>query len=144
MGRKLFKGDHLKTVNQFATFLMRKIAPSVGDPLVYLGKDRFLFRILLPVLGLLGCVLPSLDALEVCFITAVETRIVDLLTCRKGGKRDQPNIHANNLNFLEGNIVKRIVDAWPWISVTGSIIIGGEALLLLLLLRRCKKREEED
>ena len=43
-----------------------------------------------------------------------------------------------------GNIVKRIVDAWPWISVTGSIIIGGEALLLLLLLRRCKKREEED
>ena len=43
-----------------------------------------------------------------------------------------------------GNIVKRIVDAWPWISVTGSIIIGGEALLLLLLLHRCKKREEED
>ena len=43
-----------------------------------------------------------------------------------------------------GNVVKRIVDAWPWISVTGSIIIGGEALLLLLLLHRCKKREEED
>ena len=43
-----------------------------------------------------------------------------------------------------GNIVKRVVDAWPWISVTGSIIIGGEALLLLLLLHRCKKREEED
>ena len=40
--------------------------------------------------------------------------------------------------------VKRVVDAWPWISVTGSIIIGGEALLLLLLLHRCKKREEED
>ena len=39
---------------------------------------------------------------------------------------------------------KRVVDAWPWISVTGSIIIGGEALLLLLLLHRCKKREEED
>ena len=43
-----------------------------------------------------------------------------------------------------GNIVKRIVDAWPWISVTGSVVIGGEALLLLLLLHRCKKREEED
>ena len=43
-----------------------------------------------------------------------------------------------------GNVVKRIVDALPWISVTGSIIIGGEALLLLLLLHRCKKREEED
>ena len=33
---------------------------------------------------------------------------------------------------------------WPWISVTGSVVIGGEALLLLLLLHRCKKREEED
>ena len=33
-----------------------------------------------------------------------------------------------------GTVVKRIVDAWPWISVTGSVIIGGEALLLLLLL----------
>ena len=42
------------------------------------------------------------------------------------------------------NCVKRIVDAWPWISVTGSVVIGGEALLLLLLLHRCKKREEED
>ena len=41
-------------------------------------------------------------------------------------------------------VVKRIVDAWPWISVTGSVIIGGEALLLLLLLHRCKKREEDD
>ena len=94
---KLFKGDHLKTVNQFATFLMRKITASVGDPLVYFGKDRFLFRILLPVLGLLGCVLPSLDALEVCFITAVETRIVDLLTCGEGGKRSESNIHTHNL-----------------------------------------------
>lgn len=37
-----------------------------------------------------------------------------------------------------GTVVKRIVDAWPWISVTGSVIIGGEALLLLLLLHRCK------
>ena len=36
------------------------------------------------------------------------------------------------------------VDAWPWIAVTGSIVIGGEALLLLLLLHRCKKREEDD
>ena len=35
-------------------------------------------------------------------------------------------------------------DAWPWIAVTGSIVIGGEALLLLLLLHRCKKREEDD
>ncbi len=43
-----------------------------------------------------------------------------------------------------GNVVKRMVDAWPWISVTGSLVIGGEALLLLLLLHRCKKREEED
>ncbi len=43
-----------------------------------------------------------------------------------------------------GTVVKRIVDAWPWISVTGSVIIGGEALLLLLLLHRCKKREEDD
>ena len=43
-----------------------------------------------------------------------------------------------------GNVVKRIVDAWPWISVTGSLVIGGEALLLLLLLHRCKKREEDD
>ena len=43
-----------------------------------------------------------------------------------------------------GKVVKRIVDAWPWISVTGSVIIGGEALLLLLLLHRCKKREEDD
>ena len=34
-----------------------------------------------------------------------------------------------------GTVVKRIVDAWPWISVTGSVIIGGEALLLLLLLQ---------
>lgn len=34
--------------------------------------------------------------------------------------------------------------AWPWIAVTGSIVIGGEALLLLLLLHRCKKREEDD
>ena len=37
-----------------------------------------------------------------------------------------------------GNVVKRMVDAWPWISVTGSLVIGGEALLLLLLLHRCK------
>lgn len=43
-----------------------------------------------------------------------------------------------------GTVVKRIVDAWPWISVTGSVIIGGEALLLLSLLHRCKKREEDD
>lgn len=43
-----------------------------------------------------------------------------------------------------GTVVKRIVDAWPWISVTGSVIIGGEALLLLLLLHRCKKLEEDD
>lgn len=43
-----------------------------------------------------------------------------------------------------GTVVKRIVDAWPCISVTGSVIIGGEALLLLLLLHRCKKREEDD
>lgn len=43
-----------------------------------------------------------------------------------------------------GTVVKRIVDAWPWISVTGSVIIDGEALLLLLLLHRCKKREEDD
>ena len=43
-----------------------------------------------------------------------------------------------------GTVGKRIVDAWPWISVTGSVIIGGEALLLLLLLHRCKKREEDD
>ena len=43
-----------------------------------------------------------------------------------------------------GTVVKRIVDAWPWISVTGSVIIGGEALLLLLLQHRCKKREEDD
>ena len=43
-----------------------------------------------------------------------------------------------------GTVVKRVVDAWPWISVTGSVIIGGEALLLLLLLHRCKKREEDD
>jgi len=43
-----------------------------------------------------------------------------------------------------GNVVKRIVDAWPWISVTGSVVIGGEALLLLLLLHRCKSDEEED
>ena len=43
-----------------------------------------------------------------------------------------------------GTVVKRIVDAWPWISVTGSVIIGGEALLLLLLLHRCTKREEDD
>ena len=43
-----------------------------------------------------------------------------------------------------GTVVKRIVDAWPWISVTGSVIIGGEALLLLLRLHRCKKREEDD
>ena len=35
-----------------------------------------------------------------------------------------------------GTVVKRVVDAWPWISVTGSVIIGGEALLLLLLLCR--------
>ena len=41
-------------------------------------------------------------------------------------------------------MVKRVVDAWPWIAVTGSIVIGGEALLLLLLLHRCKKREEDD
>ena len=43
-----------------------------------------------------------------------------------------------------GTVVKRVVDAWPWIAVTGSIVIGGEALLLLLLLHRCKKREEDD
>ena len=43
-----------------------------------------------------------------------------------------------------GTVVKRIVDAWPWISVTGSVIMGGEARLLLLLLHRCKKREEDD
>ena len=43
-----------------------------------------------------------------------------------------------------GTVVKRIVDAWPWISVTGSVNFGGEALLLLLLLHRCKKREEDD
>lgn len=41
-------------------------------------------------------------------------------------------------------LAKRVVDAWPWIAVTGSIVIGGEALLLLLLLHRCKKREEDD
>ena len=29
-----------------------------------------------------------------------------------------------------GTVVKRVVDAWPWIAVTGSIVIGGEALLL--------------
>lgn len=52
-----------------------------------------------------------------------------------------------NVQYQElhtGNVVKRMVDAWPWISVTGSLVIGGEALLLLLLLHRCKKREEED
>ena len=37
-------------------------------------------------------------------------------------------------------LAKRVVDAWPWIAVTGSIVIGGEALLL----HRFKKREEDD
>lgn len=60
---------------------------------------------------------------------------------------DETNPAAQTVQYQElrtGNVVKRIVDAWPWISVTGSMIIGGEALLLLLLLHRCKKREEED
>jgi len=62
------------------------------------------------------------------------------------GEDEQPDtpqtVQYQQLNT--GNVVKRIVDAWPWISVTGSVVIGGEALLLLLLLHRCKKREEED
>ena len=62
------------------------------------------------------------------------------------GEDEQPDtpqtVQYQQLNT--GNVVKRIVDAWPWISVTGSVLIGGEALLLLLLLHRCKKREEED
>ena len=33
-----------------------------------------------------------------------------------------------------GTVVKRVVDAWPWIAVTGSVVIGGEALLLLCLI----------
>ena len=62
------------------------------------------------------------------------------------GEDEQPDtpqtVQYQQLNT--GNVVKRIVDAWPWISVTGSVVIGGEALLLLLLLHRCKKREEDD
>ena len=62
------------------------------------------------------------------------------------GEDEQPDapqtVQYQQLNT--GNVVKRIVDAWPWISVTGSLVIGGEALLLLLLLHRCKKREEDD
>ena len=57
------------------------------------------------------------------------------------GEDEQPDtpqtVQYQQLNT--GNVVKRIVDAWPWISVTGSVVIGGEALLLLLLLHRCKK-----
>ena len=52
--------------------------------------------------------------------------------------------YTEMLNEARQIAVKRMVDAWPWISVTGSLVIGGEALLLLLLLHRCKKREEED
>ena len=62
------------------------------------------------------------------------------------GQDEQPaapqTVQYQQLNT--GNVVKRMVDAWPWISVTGSLVIGGEALLLLLLLHRCKKREEDD
>ena len=61
------------------------------------------------------------------------------------GEDEQPDtpqtVQYQQLNT--GNVVKRIVDAWPWISVTGSVVIGGEALLLLLLVvRRIRPREK--
>lgn len=56
---KVFKYDHLITIDQLAAFLMGEIALSVGNLLVYLGKDRLLFRVFGPVLDLLGGVLPE-------------------------------------------------------------------------------------
>ena len=43
-----------------------------------------------------------------------------------------------------GTVVKRVVDAWPWIAVTGSIVIGGEALLLHFAAAPLRKKREED
>lgn len=59
-------------------------------------------------------------------------------------KKPTPRRPCSIRRCAPGTVVKRVVDAWPWIAVTGSIVIGGEALLLLLLLHRCKKREEDD
>ena len=73
-----------------------------------------------------------------------------LVTVKKSGDACYLQLDDNTTPAVQyqalrtGTVVKRVVDAWPWIAVTGSIVIGGEALLLLLLLHRCKKREEDD
>lgn len=41
-----------------------------------------------------------------------------------------------------GTLIQRMVDAWQWIVVSLTVVLGGEALLLFLIIKRRKRKEQ--
>ncbi len=91
------KHNHLIGVDQLPAALVGKVRTSVPDPLVYLCQQRFLLLVLLPILGILGCVFALLNALEIGFVPAIEARVLDLFAIRERGKGQQPDIHTRDM-----------------------------------------------
>lgn len=41
-----------------------------------------------------------------------------------------------------GTLIQRMVDAWQWIVVSLTVVLGGEALLLFLIIKRRRRKEQ--
>jgi hypothetical protein len=93
---KCLKRNHLIPVHQFAAARVREVAASIGDPFVDMGQCFLPSPVLIPVLTLRGGILRSLNALQIGFITSIETGVLNIVTrVRERGKRVQAPINPN-------------------------------------------------
>jgi hypothetical protein len=94
---KVFKNNDLIRIDQCSAALVRKIRASVGYPFVDVIERLFPMPVLVPFLGVFGCIFQRLSAFQVSLIRAVEVGIIDLLAVRQRGKGHESDIHAGDL-----------------------------------------------
>lgn len=61
------------------------------------------------------------------------------------GVRAEYSENESRVQYQElqtGTLIQRMVDAWQWIVVSLTVVLGGEALLLFLIIKRRKRKEQ--
>lgn len=60
------------------------------------------------------------------------------------GVRTEYSENDSRVQYQElqtGTLIQRMVDAWQWIVVSLTVVLGGEALLLFLIIKRRRKEQ---
>lgn len=61
------------------------------------------------------------------------------------GVRTEYSENDSRVQYQElqtGTLIQRMVDAWQWIVVSLTVVLGGEALLLFLIIKRRRRKEQ--